>query len=88
METGNATALGGPQDKAKEYQLTKMGHAVNLLNNHILRIGYPFDRDGSEPWREQVDAFHDGTPPEIREPLVKALSAAAHYLAARFNEEK
>lgn len=79
-----------PDEKAASHRAVMAGHAISLLNNHIMRYGWRDARESSESWKgdplQAPDAMHD-VPPAIRKPLEDALAKAALFLAATFGGE-
>jgi hypothetical protein len=62
-------------------RLTKVGHAIALLSNHLPCFGVR-NEDG-EDFKPTQPFMHD-VPAEVMAPLVRALSSAGWYIARYF----
>lgn len=92
MEQDTKVKIDDMEVKRREYQMTKAGHAIEFLSNHVGRVGHNYGMaiDPEDKWKgvpDEHDAVLHKTPPEIREPLIKALAAAAKYLEMVFNSD-
>lgn len=79
-----ATTATQAEAKAKpECRCAMVGHATNLLNNHVGCFGFGQDR-ADDTWKSSPTDAIGSLPDEIREPLTMALAAAARFLAREF----
>jgi hypothetical protein len=77
------------RQKAAERSLTKLGHAIDFLNNHLPAFGFK-QYMGDEPWKTGDDGpplMMGDVPPEIAREMERAMVNAARFAGDYFAED-